>query len=197
MRPYIEKIVDVIDDGNRGFRDISESLGLTEESHVMVRRALIKEVKEHKDDYIGKYAGEDRHNYILNELHPPKNGSGFAPPDKWLTFPYMSHIVATYYNRPVVELTNLDIGISKTFSPIRGRPPINLKSHILCFGLISNHFVLLLLKDDCPLPPSSTEWSTHKSEEAATWEDNFLDQQDRFRTLMEIEKGERPASPKK
>jgi len=37
---------------------IAESLGLTEESHVMVRRTLIKEVKENRDNYIGIYAGE-------------------------------------------------------------------------------------------------------------------------------------------
>ena len=53
------------------------------------------------------------------------------------------------------------------------------------------------MKDDCPLPPSSTEWKLHKSEEAATWEDEFLDQHNHFRTLMEIEKRERLVSPKK
>jgi len=42
IRPYTEKIVDVISDGNCGFRVIAEYLGLTEESHVMARRALIK-----------------------------------------------------------------------------------------------------------------------------------------------------------
>lgn len=42
------------------------------------------------------YEGEDRYNYILNELYPPKNGSGITPLDKWLTLQDMSHIVATY-----------------------------------------------------------------------------------------------------
>ena len=88
---------------------------------------------------------------------------------------------------------------SQRLFPIRGRPPVNPKSHIICLGLISNHFVLLLLKDDydCPLPPSSTEWNIHRSEEAASWEDEFLDQYDRFRTLMNLERGERLLSPKK
>jgi len=49
MRPYIERIVDVIGNGHCGFKAIVEFLGLTEESHVMVRRALIQEVKEHKN----------------------------------------------------------------------------------------------------------------------------------------------------
>jgi len=198
MRPYIERIVDVIGDGHRGFRAIVESLGLTEESHVIVRRTLIKEVKEHRNDYIKIYAGECRYNYyILDGLHPPKNGSGFAPPDKWLTLPDMRHIVASCYNRPVVGMTTLDIGVSETFFPLRGRPLVNPKSNMICLGLIPNHFVLLLLKDDCPLSPSSTELNNHRSGEAATWKDEFLDQHDRFRILMEIEKQERPVSPKK
>jgi len=157
MRPYTERIVDVIGDGHCGFRAIAESVGLTEESHVMVRRTLIKEFKEHKNNYIEIYASEDRYNYVLDGLHPPKNASSFAPPDKWLTLPDMGHIVASHYNRPVVEMTTLDIGVSETFFPLRDRPPINPKSNMICLGLIPNHFVLLSLKDGCPLPPSSTE----------------------------------------
>jgi len=95
MRSYIERIVDVIGDRHSGFRAIAESLGLIEESHIMVRIALIKEVKEHRNDYIEIYVGEDRYNYILDGLHPPKNVSAFEPPDKWLTLPDMRHIVAS------------------------------------------------------------------------------------------------------
>jgi len=50
MIPYIERILDVIGDGHCGFRAIAKSLDLTEESHVIVRTALIKEVKEHRND---------------------------------------------------------------------------------------------------------------------------------------------------
>jgi hypothetical protein len=55
MRPYIERIVDVIGDGHCGFRAIAEVVGLTEESHVMVRRAVIQELKEHRSKYIEIY----------------------------------------------------------------------------------------------------------------------------------------------
>ncbi|KEH16110.1 FKBP12-interacting protein of 37 kDa-like protein, putative [Medicago truncatula] len=148
MRPYIEGIVDVIGDGHCGFRAIAECVGLTEESHAMVRRTLIKELKEHRNKYIE--------------------------------------------NRPVVEMTTLDIGVSETFSPLRGVPPVNPKSNMICLGLIPNHFVILSLKDGCPLPPSSTEWRNHRSDEAKTWDYEFLDQHDRFRALMEILDKERP-----
>ena len=158
MRPYIERIVDVIGDGHCGFRAIAESVGLTEESHVMVWRALIKELKEHTNKYNEIYVSERCYNYIVDGLHPPKNASSFAPPDKWLTLPDMGHIVASCYNRTVLVMTTLDIRVSHTFFPLRGNPSVNPKSNMICFGLISSHFVLLLLKNDCPLPPSSTEW---------------------------------------
>jgi len=67
----------------------------------------------------------------------------------------------------------------------------------VCLGLIPNHFVLIFLKDGCPLPPSSTEWHNHKNEEAVTWEDKYLDQYVLFRKLMIIEKGEKLPQPKK
>ena len=84
--------------------------------HGIDRRHLIQELKDHRDDYVEVYAGEDRYNYILNGLHPPANMSGIAQVDKWLTFLDMGHIVANYYKRCVVVLTNLEIGKSEFFS---------------------------------------------------------------------------------
>ena len=51
-------------------------------------------------------------------------------------------LTVTYYNRVVVKFTNPNIGISETFFPIRGRPPLNPKTHIMCLGLIPNQFFL-------------------------------------------------------
>jgi len=157
MVPFIEKVVDVIGNGHCGLRAITEFMGLTEESHIMIRHNLIKELKDHRDDYVRVYAGEDHYNYILNGLHPPANMKGCAHLiDKWFTIPDMGHIVANYYKRCVVVLTTL--GKSKSFFPLRGPPPpAKQKTLIMCLALISNHFVLIFFKDACPLPRSSTE----------------------------------------
>jgi len=48
MRPYIEDIVNVKGDGNCGFRVIARHLRMDKEKHVMVRHALINELKNHK-----------------------------------------------------------------------------------------------------------------------------------------------------
>jgi len=145
----------------------------------MIYIHLIQELKDHRDHYVGVYAGEDRYTYILNDLHPPANMSSIAHVDKWLTFSEMGHIVANYYKRCVVVLTNLEIGKSESFFPLRGPPsPAKQKTPIMCLGVILNHFVLTFLKDGCPLPPSSTKWHNHKNQDAVSWEDEYLDQHD-------------------
>ena len=100
-------------------------------------------MKDQIDDYLGVYAGDDRYNYILNGLHPPTNMSGIAHVDKWLTFPDMGHIVANYYNRCVVLLTNHEIGNSESFFPLREPPLAKQKTLSMCIGLSLNHFVLI------------------------------------------------------
>jgi len=93
----------------------------------MMHKLLTSKMKRHftskmkrktldrRNDYVGVYASEDPYNYILNCLLSPTNSGGIALVDKWLTFPDMGHIVANYYNRCVVFLTNHEIGTSESF----------------------------------------------------------------------------------
>jgi hypothetical protein len=55
--PFIEKVVDVIGDGDCGFRAIFEFMGLTEQNHIMIRTHLIQELKDHRDYYVEVFAG--------------------------------------------------------------------------------------------------------------------------------------------
>jgi len=52
MVPFIEKVVDVIGDGHCGFQAIDNFMGLTEESHIMIGRHLIQELKDHRDECV-------------------------------------------------------------------------------------------------------------------------------------------------
>jgi hypothetical protein len=88
----------------------------------------------------------------------------------------------------VVELTSPTIGFSETFFPVRGRPPSDPCSKIMCVGLIPNHFVEVKLKLGCPIPPTSKEWKIHRAPEAESGEDAFLDQMAEFHELIENEK---------
>jgi len=103
-------------------------------------------MKNHKSDYIGLFGIEERFNYIMNGLYPPRNSSEIAFKDKWFTLPDMSYIVATCYYKVVVELANYKIDVFDTFFPIRGSPPPNPITHIMCLDLIPKHFVPFFFK---------------------------------------------------
>ncbi|AES98069.1 hypothetical protein MTR_5g063910 [Medicago truncatula] len=81
MRPYIEDIVNVKGDDNCGFWVIARHLGTDEDNHVLVRHALINELKNHKSDYLPIYGTEKHFKLILDGLHPPTSRSGIAPRD--------------------------------------------------------------------------------------------------------------------
>jgi len=194
MRLYVEDIVNVRGDGNCGFRVVARHMGLKEEDHVLVRHALINELKNHKSDYLPIYATESRYKLILDGLHPPTSKNGIALQEKWLTTPDMGHIIASCYNRAVVLLTLPEMGGScETYYPIRSAPPLKPHSNIMCLCLISNHFLHVKLKENCQIPPPSAEWMTHKIGEAEKWLFEFLDKQAAFDELMSKE----PKPPKK
>jgi len=154
--------VNVKGDGNCGFRVIARHLGMDEDNNVLVRHALINELKNHKSDYLPIYGTEKCFKVILDGLHPPTSKSGIAPVDKWFTTPDMGHIIATCYNRVVVLLTLPEKGICVTYFPIRSAPPLKPHSNIMCLCLIPDHFLHVLLKEDCLLPPPCTKWMNNK-----------------------------------
>ena len=140
------------------------------------------------------YDTEERYNIILNGLYPPKRTIGVAPPDKWMTTPDMGHIIASCYKRPVVLLTLPETGgVCETYFPIRSAPPLNPHSNIMCLCLIPDHYLHVILKEGCPLPPSCKEWMNNKIGEAENWHFAFLDRQNAFNELMSKE----PKPPKK
>jgi len=66
MRPFVEEIVNVKGDGHCGFQVVDRHLGMDKEDHVLVRQALIQELRNHKSDYMPIYDTEERYNKILN-----------------------------------------------------------------------------------------------------------------------------------
>ncbi|AES72223.2 hypothetical protein MTR_3g087410 [Medicago truncatula] len=176
MRPCIEDIVNVKGDGNCCFWIVARHMGLNEDGHVLVRHALINELKNHKSDYFPFYATKKRYKEIFDGLHPPISKNGDAPPEKWLTTPDMGHIIASCYNRAVVLLTLFEMGgACETYFSILSAPPLNPHSNIMCLLLNSGTL------------SSCEEWMTHKIGEAEQWLFQFLDRQAAFDELMSKE----------
>jgi len=117
MKPYIENIVNVKGDDNFGFRVMARRMDTDEENHLLVRSALIHELKTNILDYLPIFGLEECFQYIMNGLHPPTNSGGIAYLDKWLTLLNMVHIVATCYNKVVVQLVFPERDICEAFFP--------------------------------------------------------------------------------
>jgi histone-lysine N-methyltransferase SETD2 len=196
MHPYIDDIVDVVGDGYCGYRVVALDHGKSEDDFELIKLFMLSELNLNRDYYLKIYGSERRFNYIKDALNPPnrKLSYGVAPMEKWFTFPDMGHIIASHYNKVVVELTKHANGISETFFPLRGSPPSDPSSRIMCLGLIPNHFVYVKLKHGCPLPPTCLEWRQNRSEEAAEWEYSFLDRQSKFVELMNVERGQKKSN---
>jgi histone-lysine N-methyltransferase SETD2 len=197
MHSYIDDIIDVEGDGYCGYRVVAVDQNKSEDDYNLIRLVMLRELNLNRERYLRLYGSKRRLNYIIDAMYPPpniKSRNEVAPKEKWLTFPDMGHIIATHYNKVVVQLTKHTIGISETFFPLRGSPPIDPSSKILCIGLIPNHFVYVKLKDGCPLPPTCLEWRNHHDEEAAAWEYSFMDRQNEFVELMGIERGARASN---
>ncbi|KAK2403305.1 hypothetical protein QL285_052758 [Trifolium repens] len=164
MHPYIDDIVDVVGDGFCGYRCMALDYSGNEDDFELIKFHMLKELNLHKETYMKVYSTERRFNYIRDALYPPKRKilpGHVAPMDKWLTFPDMGHILATHYNKVVVELTEPGERISETFFPLRVK-----------------------LKEGCPLPPTCLEWKNHRSEEATEWEYPFMDRQSTYVDLV-------------
>jgi len=50
--------------------------------------------------------------------------------------------------------------------PVRGQPPLDPNTYLICLGLKRAHFVQVFLKDGCRIPPSCTKWKLDKKEKA-------------------------------
>ncbi|MCH92712.1 receptor-like protein kinase, partial [Trifolium medium] len=193
MHPHIDDIVNVKGDGYCGFCVIALDTRKNADDYELIRLNMQKEISLHKETYLSLFGSTERLQYINDAFFPPlrTSGHGIAPKEKWLTFSDMGHIIASYYNKVVVLLTkNEKIGASQTFFPLRGTPPQDPASKILCIGKVDSHFVYVNLKKDCPLPPTYKAWRKHCTQEASSWESSFIDRQAKFVELMDIEKGE-------
>ncbi|XP_073222592.1 uncharacterized protein [Cicer arietinum] len=82
IHPYIEEIIDVVADGNCGFRAIAALLGWTEESWPLVRTQLDKEIHLHQDLYANVF--DDSVESVRSSLNI--SGLGAQGQDKWMCF---------------------------------------------------------------------------------------------------------------
>ncbi|XP_058783816.1 uncharacterized protein LOC131658552 [Vicia villosa] len=186
MHKYIDRIVNVVGDGNCGFRAVSALLGKGEDDDKLVRHKLIEELMNHKDSYTRVFGDEAIFESVQKALVPWLGA--YALTSKWMRFPEMGHLIACAYDMVCIDLTQY--GFSETFFPLCAPPPKNLNNRIMYVGWLakSKYFVQVYLKPGCPIPPTSAEWALHHTKAADMWPYRFVDRMHDFERLNNIEK---------
>ncbi|XP_068503615.1 uncharacterized protein [Phaseolus vulgaris] len=90
--PCIVDVVDVKVDGHCGYHVVAAELGMGEESWVVVRMNLLKELSEWKQEYVKLFGGDKRCEYLKKSLLV--DHMFMAGADKWMTIPYMGYVIA-------------------------------------------------------------------------------------------------------
>ncbi|XP_058211675.1 uncharacterized protein LOC131323853 [Rhododendron vialii] len=156
IRKYIEKIKDVKGDGNYGYQAISVGLGHDEEDWINIRKILVMEL----DQYFSLYEGMCGEKELAKELCHKLNYSGSpAPKDRWIIMPEMGHLIESVFQVVLVFLSNHQC---LTFLPLQYPPlPPESRSLIVLRHVNGNHFVMVYLRPNSPIPPIARNWYIH------------------------------------
>ncbi|CAK8536513.1 unnamed protein product [Lathyrus sativus] len=179
IRSYIDDVVNVVSDGNCGFRVIASLHGFGEDGWAMVRRDLGLEIihNERSSLYANLFTDQlavVRESLMIDEVGP-------QPPHKWLTLPDMGYVITNRYNVVLVCL-----GIECwTFFPMTTSFSPNVA--IYCIGFVNrNHWVQVNMKEGFPLPPVTIDWKKFRSPAATSWMLGFAGRLQHWQQLTPI-----------
>lgn len=180
FKGYISHIVDVLTDGNCGFRVIADCLGLDEDQWRQVRRDLLNELHTNISLYFNVFGSAARIKeltVILNyfESHPHV--------DHWMTMPDMGHLIASRYD-VVVHLISRQQCL--TFLPLRTAPPVSIHQRKeFGIGFVGGcHFVRIFLKTGHPVPPIALSWKKFHLDCATEWATPYADRVEEFKQVI-------------
>ncbi|XP_012850817.1 PREDICTED: uncharacterized protein LOC105970528 [Erythranthe guttata] len=144
----IVSYVNVVADGNCGYRCVAEAVFRDQNRWSRVRRDLIADMYEH----FGTYASQNGQDEVIRWIEKCDWQEGPCSRDKWMSFPDMGMSIATKYNAALVLYA---IGGNITYLPLVGPGEL---SHMIHMVLLGDHFVLIQLPVNCPLPPITPQW---------------------------------------
>ncbi|KAL4558334.1 hypothetical protein LXL04_036532 [Taraxacum kok-saghyz] len=182
FHPYITHIQNVMGDGNCGFRSIAVCLGYHEDEWLNIRQQLHEELRRSYHDYAKVFIGCDEIVTSLSFFFANKP----APPKHWMLMPETGILIANTYGVVVQFLTNQG---SATFFPL-WRGPNEFENHrVITFALVyNNHYVMVQLEGECPMPPISVLWTRHKTPPATLWETMYKSRLQFYKQLKPTER---------
>ncbi|XP_057456737.1 uncharacterized protein LOC130747736 [Lotus japonicus] len=178
FQPHISKIIDVLPDGNCGFRAVAALLGMGEHLWHDIRKKMIDEMKIRAEKYGAMY-GAKLCQTIIDALHVAPEE--LVTEEKWFTIPDMGYIVATTFKVVLITLSNSG---STTFLPLAGAAPIS--HHIIVLGHVNrNHWVQAKLKGKHPIPRTAPQWRYHRDSDAEGWETSYKRRMTQYQKELE------------
>ncbi|KAD2394303.1 hypothetical protein E3N88_41280 [Mikania micrantha] len=107
----------------------------------------------------------------------------FAPRRYWMQMPETGLLIANAFGVIVVFIS---LGASVTIFPLWTSPEFLQPHRIVSFVFINdNHFVMVELTEDYPMPTPSWYWSRFKSQDAAAWEMWYKQRLDLYTNWLE------------
>ncbi|KAJ0876684.1 hypothetical protein HanPSC8_Chr11g0491291 [Helianthus annuus] len=147
--PYITNVQDVKPDGNCGFRSIAAGLSHDESRWPYIRHELLDECNQNHDLY--KNIDEQAYAEVRDSLD--WNGITQAPMSKWLQMPYTGIMISNKWNIMLHLLS--DRGCA-TFFPLFTKAEAHLPHQTVTIVHVnSNHFIMIRLEGDYPIPTPS------------------------------------------
>ena len=179
--PYVKDIKNVYGDGNCGFRATAYALGYGEHNWLHIRRMLIDEMVEFKEQYTHVF-GERDYNDVFHSLS--WSGDGFAPAEYWMMLPWTGYLIANKFNVIFHSISKLFNGSSTIFPLWRGPKEFPDKKIITIAFMDNNHFVMVEMQEDFPMGITHNLWHQWKSPAAKKWDRVFRSRQNIYRASL-------------
>ncbi|XP_012846865.1 PREDICTED: uncharacterized protein LOC105966832 [Erythranthe guttata] len=135
--------INVVVDGNCGYRRVAEAVFRDLHRWSRVRRDLIADMYER----FGTYTSQNGQDEVIRWIARCDWQEGLCGQDKWMSFPDMGISISTKYNATLVLYS---VGGTTTYLPLVGPGEL---SHMIHMVLLGNHFSLIQLPVNCPIPP--------------------------------------------
>ncbi|XP_012853005.1 PREDICTED: uncharacterized protein LOC105972586 [Erythranthe guttata] len=172
--PSILSWVDVIGDGNCGYRCVAEVVMGSQDHWMKVRKALFMELSDRFEMYTKVYGGgAEGEQYVASMMSSLCHWTDTsAPVERWMTLSDMGLVIATHYNVMVLELSSRQ---NLTHLPLVSPDGAGQLSSVVGIGYeaTAKHFVLLRVSDECPVPPFNPQWRRYKQPSVAYLENLF------------------------
>ena len=174
--------IDVIGDGNYGFRAIVVTELGGKEAWPLLRRAMSMEMKMNREEYLRVYLSEQALDNALFRIG--SLGNGHAPYIHWMEAPMALYSAATFLNIGIAYYgsANGNLIYNYLVLPLRKAVDVHSVNQVIHTCWVNrNHFVQLLINDDSsPQPPvqhscreavdnSSRHIETHFSSRILLW----------------------------